>query len=299
MKQKFNISEYITIGYPVVKTTWNALDEFGLLLSLPRLSGESNKNYKHRLMDVSVHRANSSINGLVYGITRELGYSLFNPIRIDPKMRYGGKFFPRDPMIEFSHSIVRLYSDYSNRVIDTEIDRYEPGGNYEFLGLLVDGINIHSTYFEAELLLEDYRWTRSMTILNQSNRVTVSRTSEGSTRVQLHPFICNGTFYSSDTKTFRQEVIGTPGSLGLYSIDYNRGVLSSYTIPPLDSVIQYQYIKYPWKPVASPVICCSIPHEDFKKKMYEQEGDSYGLPTTLGVDIINELMSVYPQCWGA
>lgn len=51
---------------------WNFLDEFGLLLCCPRLTKESNKAYKERLLDVFQHPGGSNKSGLLNGIGREL-----------------------------------------------------------------------------------------------------------------------------------------------------------------------------------------------------------------------------------
>lgn len=52
---------------------WNFFDEFGLLLATPRLYGETNREYKRRILDVFRRPANSSERGLYNGIARELG----------------------------------------------------------------------------------------------------------------------------------------------------------------------------------------------------------------------------------
>lgn len=52
---------------------WNFFDEFGLLLDTPRIYGERNREYKARLLDVFKHPANSSLMGLQYSLSRELG----------------------------------------------------------------------------------------------------------------------------------------------------------------------------------------------------------------------------------
>ena len=51
---------------------WNFFDELGALVSCPRLPQEPNIEYKERIMDVFKNKANSSINGLINGIGREL-----------------------------------------------------------------------------------------------------------------------------------------------------------------------------------------------------------------------------------
>lgn len=52
---------------------WNFFDEFGALLSCPRLTGEKNHEYKLRILDVFKNPANSTKIGLANGISRELG----------------------------------------------------------------------------------------------------------------------------------------------------------------------------------------------------------------------------------
>lgn len=52
---------------------WNFFDEFGALLSCPRLHGETNVDYKQRILDVFRYPANSTKLGLANGISRELG----------------------------------------------------------------------------------------------------------------------------------------------------------------------------------------------------------------------------------
>ncbi len=52
---------------------WNFFDEFGALLSCPRLYGEKNHEYKQRILDVFRNPANSTKLGIANGISRELG----------------------------------------------------------------------------------------------------------------------------------------------------------------------------------------------------------------------------------
>lgn len=56
---------------------WNFFDEFGALLSCPRLYGEKNYDYKNRILDVFKNHANSTKKGLANGIARELGLRKF------------------------------------------------------------------------------------------------------------------------------------------------------------------------------------------------------------------------------
>lgn len=66
-------NEIITILDLMLHHVWNFFDEFGLLLNIPRLYGEKNKDYKERLMDAFRRPASAARRGLYNGITRELG----------------------------------------------------------------------------------------------------------------------------------------------------------------------------------------------------------------------------------
>jgi hypothetical protein len=50
---------------------WNYFDEYGLRFDTPRLIGESNQDYKDRLLTVFKFRSNSTIQGLINGVSRE------------------------------------------------------------------------------------------------------------------------------------------------------------------------------------------------------------------------------------
>lgn len=57
----------------VLHHVWNSFDEFGLLLSVPRLHGEINAAYKQRLLRVFSHPGSATSSGLQNYIGRRLG----------------------------------------------------------------------------------------------------------------------------------------------------------------------------------------------------------------------------------
>lgn len=284
----------------------NQFDEHGSLLSLPRLYEEKNAPYKRRIQDAAVHLANSAYQGLVYGITRELGLSLFNAIDINPKVDTNGDFLAPDPYIWFNGVWLALYSDYGRDSLDWAVDRFQKGGNYEHLGRLVDMINTTS-FFEASLRPNVDPYTRSMSILNQSNHQSVSMEFvPQSTKFRLdNRYLVNNTAFFSNRTTFKTEMSSASAvsSRGQYHINYSKGIVTVYTIPNPREYIRYRYVEYPFTVVASPIILHDINQDVFREKMFEQvlqlDGTyEHGLPTELGVDIINELMSVSPMYWG-
>lgn len=58
---------------PSTYNVWNCFDELGMLVSLDRIPGEKNKAYKQRILDVYANPGNSTHDGLINAISRELG----------------------------------------------------------------------------------------------------------------------------------------------------------------------------------------------------------------------------------
>ena len=301
------ISQIDVIGVPRAKNYWNEFDEHGLVVGVKRSVGEKNWNHRRRLYDAFSHIANSTYQGLVNGITRELGLELYSPILLQPKLSpKTGKLYAADPYIRINGSYVYLYSDYENNVLECKIDRFEPGGNYEKLEWLVEVVNT-TTYFEAGLINNGYRLDSSMALVNQTSRGTFMEMMQPTTKFQFrYKYIVPGSVRFLDgSSSFRVEMrhIDEVDRSGRFFIDYSKGIITVYDLPPVKTTIQYQYTKYPFYPIASPVIIGEIDNEDFKVKMFEQvlqEDGEYvnGMPTEFGNDILNKLMSIYPMYWG-
>jgi len=75
MSVDVNASIFLATSTPSVYNVWNSFDEMGLLVSLQRNPGEKNLPYRSRLIDVYANPGNSTYQGLVNGISRELGVS--------------------------------------------------------------------------------------------------------------------------------------------------------------------------------------------------------------------------------
>lgn len=285
----------------------NQFDEHGALVSLRRFQEEKNSDYKRRILDVWTNIANSSYRGLINGITRELGLSIAPAINVNPILKSDGGFLATDPYIKFDGVYLYLYSDYTNDVLDWKIDRYQVGGNFEHLYRLVNQIN-ETNYFEASMVHNVDTQTRSIAIFNQSNRqlVKMERISNSDKFRLGKTRLVEGTVIFSNRQVFLHEVESEDlvNSRGDYFIDYTKGIVTSYNIPTIADTVRYEYTVYPFQPLYSPVILHDLNNDNFKAKMFEQilneNQDDYdhGLPTELGVDLINELLSVHPMYWG-
>lgn len=290
---------------PVATAVSNEFDWQGTLLGLPRFPGERNDNYKERLLDVFVHRANSTYTGLINGITRELNLELFEPIRIDLRSGLDASWAPR---IEFKDNIVYIWRDYNTQLLDIEIDRGNPAlPEYHITGL-VDAIN-NSTVFTATLLDSSYGHLRADTVCNQTSSILVETQPMSASRWNYlgNPFIDRGSLVFTDTTTFMNEVssVDDLATAGQYHVDYATGLITSFVAPSDDVSIRYSFLKNPFTPIASPVIIRAIHSPEFQRVMFNQvpSGDlgtdlSNGTATIKGAAIINELMSVVPMYWG-
>lgn len=313
LSHRFNVSHtdlvyagFNTVGGLQTTVKRNQFDEFGDVVSMRRLPGEPNWEFRRRLKDSMVHFANASYRGMVYGITHELGLSLYRSILVNPKVDNNGRFLAPDPYIRFDGPRLYLYSDYANSQLDFAIDRYEAGGNYEHVQRLVDAIN-ETGFFEAERPARLQPFDRSMTILNQSSRriVTFERLPASRKFRLRHRHLVRGTVFFANRDTFRTEVT-TEDAIqhrGEYFVDYDLGIVKVFTVPTFSDIVRYQYTEYPFRTVASPVIVHDVTNESFRTKMFEQiqldDGlYAHGKPTEIGVDIINELLTVVPMYWG-
>jgi len=293
-------------GTPVVHAVYNELDRIGLLLGLPRLPEEKNYVYKQRLMDVMVHRADSSYLGLIHGITRELGLSIQDTLKIIPSVDGNGDFLLPNPAVVFLETKAYLYSNYSAGTILSTMDRYEEDGGYWTLGELSDAINA-TGYFTCSILNSINENIRSMTIYNQRSyhTVTLEHLSGSGIVVKLanENLVSGSVVISSEVLTKRVDTLNDLSGLGDFYVDLSRGILYTLTPPSTADTIRYQYIDSTFIAQSSPVIIHNLQSADFQTKMFEQveDGDggtSNGLPTALGADIINELLSVYPVSYG-
>lgn len=253
-------------------------------------------------MDVFVNRADSTYRGLTNAITRELGLELIEAMTIVPLMDGNGDPLLPNPAVEFIDTKCYLYRDFMEQDILLEIDRFDRLSGSWTLGELLETIN-NTGYFAATLLEDAESQKRSMTLFNQSSIVHVPAediTGAGSIVVLDNRNLIEGTVsVRSDSLT---RMVTSEAQLidpGTYLIKHKEGILMTRGAPAPGSFIRYSYRDDQFTALASPVIIHNLQSEDFRDKMFEDAGNGErGLPTPLGADIINELMSVYPANWG-
>lgn len=291
---------------PTPHHVFNEFDRHGLILGLERLKAERNPEYKRRLLDVFVHKADSTYMGLIHGITRELGLRITDTVHIRPVLDGDGSPLLPLPAVVFKNTKCYLYRDYQEDDLLLILDRFDSNGGAFTLDELIDAIN-DTGYFIATLLEGMEGNKRSMCIFNQSSIVLEADediTGQGGKINLIGRNMIRGTIAVRSANLYRRVdseiLIRRPGD---YMIDVQKGQIISSVAPAEGSVIRYEWRNDDFTVQASPVIIHNLQSDDFKTKMFEQiigdDGDAAnGLPTTLGASIINELLSVYPSSWG-
>lgn len=138
---------------------WNFFDEFGLLLCCPRIPEEPNIEYKKRILDVFLNPSNSSRDGLINGIVRELGLRrnlVWKNPRIDLELT--------DAMIALNSIKVNgAFFDIS-RIYITEAETVLLKGDTNNDGTPVDvtyayGLEMHKLWNENDIKLKNELFT--------------------------------------------------------------------------------------------------------------------------------------------
>jgi len=304
----YNFSEEDIVEHNV----FNELDSQGLALSLSRLTGERNAEYKQRLLDVFTHKANSSYTGLIYGITRELGLSLKKEFTITPT---NPTLFP-NAAIAFKDVRCCIYPDYyGSPETVTEIDRYtlalNSGYTLKELKDKIQAVRYDSSGTPTQLFTVTEEVgidlsQRSATIFDQDSVLEEKResmSSHGKTISLKHTGVFKDSeyIYSNKLKTKITDENATLKE-NEYRINYSTGTIECYEAPGDGSYISYFYRNDDFEIFSSPVIINNLQNAEFRKKMFYQilqDDGSYenGRPTFFGADIINELYSVYPTTY--
>lgn len=294
----------ITLHTSSMHSVFNELDGIGLILGLSRLTGETNRAYKQRLLDVMVHRSGSHYLGLVYGITRELGLTIQPAITLSI-VKSGDDYVATEPVIIMKDSVLTVYDNYSAGSIQASINCSDINVTGYEVGDLIDIIN--ATGIFAATLAESAAGIRSSTIFDQTSVKTV--TDEN---IQVHGthialdnahVISNSLNLSSKRLVRRVASEGAITEPGDYFLSPASGNIITNRSPGYSDLAFYKYVEDTVSLYWSPIILRSLQSDTTRRLMFDQMEDENGdpidgLPSHFGADIINELMSVFHAGWG-
>jgi hypothetical protein len=294
------------------KSVWGPLDEIGLLLDLKRLPGERNHDYRTRLFRVFTRRTDSTYQGLLNGITYELGLG-FDDVLI---LTFTGSS-DLQPRVMVEDGILTLYSDY----VDDDNFTLIQINNEPQLNLREEGANelselitlINSTGSFTAALVDDpppVKW--SYCLVNFDTNVWISdETIPSSTRFTLEfPLINDGMFFFGERKVFKrlrisEDAMSQPGD---FYIDIATGEVTTTSLPSGEGTVRYQYRDLPKTLEASPIALGYIGSRELQRYFFTQlevrlfdtplERYINNIPNDQGVEIINELFRVSKNYWG-
>lgn len=310
-------------GTPTRQKVKNDLDAQGTFLDLPRLPRETNASYFKRLQSVLPLRGGPDHDGLVHGITRELGLEEKIGLKISP-VSASGKWLAPSPHVEVTATELILYSSYTDEdtnTIDTTIDIFNRGDGY----LLEDVVSQiqSSQYFVAELGGQMTGKEKSAGLFPGSSATVVSKEwVPANTFFYLsNQDIIPGTLYFSEKEVFASEfstAIATPLSTGFtiswavtdfvtrtgeYYVDYSAGTVNVKTSASGRGTCRYVYRQFPWYVRWSPVAVYSLRDTNYRDMVFEDEtmldnSVQQGLPSAEGVEVYTQVFERSPCLWG-
>jgi len=294
-------------GKPQVQNITNKFDLHGSLVSLRRITGETNQEYRNRLWDVNVHPSGSLYEGVVNGIARALGMLREQSLYINLKTTSSGEAVALSPRVDFLANRVVLYSDWRPNgieIIDKEIRTYKLGDPGYYLDDLIMEIN-ESDCFHAELIGAVRPNTISNTLVRTtSNAIVRDEYIRTDKLTQLeHLYIVKDSVTFLEKNIFQTEVENEPEADGEYMIDYRKGEIQCYTLPSGLSSCSYYAAIFPMRVDTVPVQIFTLQDDDFQDELFNKKELDSGvlvnaLPNTEGSEIYHQLFKETEVFWG-
>lgn len=321
----FEISTGSTyIGTPVQLSNKNDLDRHGVQLDLKRLPRETGVDYYKRLRGVVPLRGGAHQEGVVHGVTRELGLEEQVALRITP-VTHNGEWLAPSPRVDVTSTKITLYSDYQDdgtNTIDVEVDIFDHGSGY-LLEDLLEALQV-SEYFDSALGVNMTGKEKSLGLIPSSSTKIIQDEF-----VQLNKFylldrgdIVPGSLYFEELEVYQYELSqGTTTGLtsngltfmfsitnpvkadGEYFVDYREGSITSYQAPSLRTRCRYAYRDFPFRIRWSPVSVYNLREVEYRGKVFETEtmldnSSKEGLLTAEGKEIYDIIFRKSSSLWG-
>lgn len=292
---------------PERRTIANTLDYAADLVSLPRIEGERNPEYKQRIMDVNVHPGGPLYDGVVNNLSRAFGYERNRGINIDLKTNSAGQYIATNPRIDILAHKVILYSDWrpdGTEVIDKEIRIYKPDDIGYFINDLVTEINSSECF--SSYIYSGIRPNSMSTnlIRTTSDTVLYNDLIEGSNRINLSAqMIVEGSPIFNEKDVFKTEVSSMPTGIGEYYIQYHDGIVHTYDLPSGSYDISYHYATFPMVIDYSLIKIYTLQDEDFQGELFnkvllDSGEEENGLLNSEGAEVFHQMFLETRFLWG-
>jgi len=294
------------VATPQVRNVVNNFDYHGDLVSLKRIHGESNVDYRNRLFDVSVHPGGPLYEGVVNSIARDLGFLRTPSLLISLSDNSAGDPVAPNPRVNILANKVVLYSDWrpdGTAVIDREIRTYQLDDTGYYLDDLAAAIN-QSSYFTASLIGTIRSNTLSSTMVRDTSNLVIHQEYVRSDKLLIldNTNIIQNSLLFFEKKIFETEVLITPASDGEYVVDYVNGEVESYLYPSGQSYCSYYTAQFPMTIDTVPVQVFTFQDSDFQYELFHHEtldsGEVNALPNAEGSEIYHQLFMLSKVFWG-
>jgi hypothetical protein len=292
---------------PTIKNVVNNFDYTGELLSLWRLSGESNVDFKERLWDVRVHPGGPDYEGVLNNIGRELGMIRAKTLTIDLRLDSGGSPLALNPRVDILANKVMLYSDWrpdGTSVLDREIRFYQVNDTGYYLNNLVSAIN-ESPYFISTIEQGIRSNLHSFLLVRgTSDRLVVDDYVRTDKLQELdNTYLIQGSLNFTEKGIFDTEVSGSPSSDGEYTVNYTTGIVESYDMPSGEGTCSYHYGKFPMEIDHLPMQIFSFQDDNFQEELFDKDELDSGeeinsLLNVEGTEIYHQLYMNTKVFWG-
>jgi len=295
------------IATPTVRSVVNNFDYIGDQVSLIRLPGESNVDYRNRLWDVSVHQSGPNYEGVINSLGRDLGMLRQLTMTIELNLDSAGTPIAPNPRVDILANRIILYSDWrpnGTAVIDRTIRFFQIDDTGYYLNDLISAIN-ESTYFTATLESGIRPNLHSFTLVREtSNIVVIENNIRADKLTELdYDYIIQDSLAFTEKGTFDTEVSGSPSQDGEYTVDYVNGNVEVYTMPSGTGSCSYQANIFPVKVDSIPMQIFSLQDDDFQSELYNKRTLDSGeevnaLLNAEGAEIYHQLFMNTKVFWG-
>lgn len=299
----------------------HAIDELGALVGVERDLGEPAQDYRDRVWDVYVNKANASYGGLLYGANRELG------LLSEPAISFSvasGVYLDSGPRIDIEQARIVLYSEWKvGRTPTVEltisIDAGKPNDwcdyHAHYMKDVVDIVNANSAIWEATIVDSSmqYRLAQELVPVTSVKLWKIQSLNSKHNKLEKdyivpdsmifnNPNLINESAYRGIDFDFSYEFVG-PSAESDYWIDHDRGYVTLGLEYPSNIRCSYLYHDLPLVVKALPMKLYEFTDEYFQNTLYKVKQDSLDLEarsslSPLAAGWINKLLLISNTTWG-
>jgi hypothetical protein len=290
----------MTIYNVTIQDIPTGLDEVGYQAGLPRLPQEPSSSYRRRLLSFVRNRPRPDGKWYAAQASNLLGLSSINVLDIDLILDSEGIPLAADPRVEITATRLKLWEDFSNNVLEKDIELTKETKTLQALKTEIDT----SSFFTCSSLdssLNRYL-CKNIRVSDSDGWKAQELLSPRKVHKFAHPYIVS--IWPDITGMFLTEVNtrSEVNDFGKYYLNSITGVVHTYQ--PMAGNIKYQYRDFPFRLWWDPVRITPLIDADFKELSREASVDQLGSIdfagglTDYGAKLYRELLGLHALEWG-